>query len=199
MLGAVNRILLGLVGLVLLVLGLSVLAGGLDLWRRWDLGPPQQWPLSGPDEVLLDRGTPAWWQEAGWWRRLVAIGVPAVVLLLALWWLEAQLRRHRLDAVLVDSGDGHGALLRAPALEDAVAAEARTLPGVERIDVTLDRRRTGPRARVALVLAPHASPADTLTRLRDGPLEHARASAGLDVLPARIRLRSARHRAERVS
>lgn len=198
MLAAVNRILLGLVGLVLLAAGLAVLAGGFDLWRRWDIDLPSSWPWSTPQEVLLDRGSPAWWEDAGWWRWLVAIGVPAVLLLLALWWLQAQLRRHRLDRVRVDTGDGYAALVTAPALEDAVATEARALPGVERGKVTLDRRHGKPWARVALVLGPHATPVRTLTDLRDGPLEHARASAGLDALPAEVRLRSARHRIERV-
>ncbi|MTE17787.1 alkaline shock response membrane anchor protein AmaP [Streptomyces sp. TRM43335] len=198
MLAVVNRVLLALLGLLVLAAGLAVLAGGLDLWRRWDLGPPSAWPWSTPREVLLDRGSPAWWGEAGWWRWLVAIGVPAVLLLLALWWLQAQLRRHRLDRVRVDTGDGHDALVEAPALEDAVVAEARSLPGVERGKVTLDRRRNRPWARVALELAPHAAPARVLADLRDGPLEHARVSAGLDALPAEVRLRSARHRTERV-
>ncbi|PJE98582.1 alkaline shock response membrane anchor protein AmaP [Streptomyces carminius] len=199
MLKAVNRVLLGLAGLALLVLGLAALAGGLDLWRRWELDPPSGWPWNGPDEVLLGRGSPAWWQDAGWWRWLVVIGVPALLLLLALWWLAVQLRRQRADAVLVDSGDGYGALLRARTLEDAVAAEAGTMPGVERAKVALSRRRTGTRARVAVALAAHAGPAGTLAGLRDEALEHARTSAGLDKLSADVRMRSARHRAERVS
>ncbi|MEE1941530.1 alkaline shock response membrane anchor protein AmaP [Streptomyces sp. TRM 70361] len=199
MLKAVNRVLLGLAGLVLLALGLAVLAAGLDLWRRWNLDPPSGWLWSGPDEVLLGRGSPAWWQDAGWWRWLVVIGVPAALLLLALWWLAVQLRRQRADTVLVDSGDGYGALLRAGTLEDAVAAEAGTMAGVERAKVTLGRRRTGVRARVAVALAAHAGPAGTLAGLREGPLEHARTSAGLDRLSADVRMRSARHRAGRVS
>ncbi|MFD1831323.1 alkaline shock response membrane anchor protein AmaP [Streptomyces desertarenae] len=199
MLTAVNRTLLGLTGLVLLGAGLSVLAGGLDLHRNGGIGLPAQWPWNRPDEVLLARGTPAWWGDAGWWRRPVAIGVPAVVLLLALWWLQAQLRRRPLDKVLVGSGDGYGALLRAPALENAMDTEAEDLPGVERCRTRLGHRRTGPRARIDLVLAPHADPARTLADLRDGPLENARASAGLEVLPAEVRLRAARHRTRRVS
>ncbi|MFH0244950.1 alkaline shock response membrane anchor protein AmaP [Streptomyces sp. HK10] len=192
MLTVVNRILVGLVGLALLVLGLAALVAGLDLQRRWGFDPPWGLPWGGPDEVLLGRGEPAWWQDADWWRWLLAIGVPAAALLLALWWLSAQLWRHRPDTVLVDSGDGYGALVGTRALEDAVAEEAGALPGAERARVRLGRRRAGVRARVALEMAAHASPAEILARVRDEALEHARVSAGLDELTTEVRLRPAR-------
>ncbi|MCI0384620.1 alkaline shock response membrane anchor protein AmaP [Streptomyces sp. CNQ085] len=192
MLTVANRILLGLLGLALLVLGLAALLGGLDLQRRWGFDLPWNPPWDGPDEVLLGRGEPAWWREADWWRWLLAIGVPAAVLLLALWWLSAQLWRQRPDTVLVDSGDGYGALVRTRTLEDAVAEETGTLPGAERARVRLGRRRSGVRARVALAVAAHAGPAEILQRLRDEALEHARDSAGLDELTAEVRLRPAR-------
>ncbi|MDG9703622.1 alkaline shock response membrane anchor protein AmaP [Streptomyces sp. DH37] len=197
MLTVVNRVLLGLLGLALLMLGVAALLGGLDLQRRWGFDLPSGWPWSGPDEVLLGRGEPAWWQEADWWRWLLAIGVPAAVLLLALWWLVAQLWRQRPDMVLVDSGDGYGALVGTRTLEDAVTDEAGALPGAERARVRMGRRRTGVRARIALAVAAHASPAETLARLRDEALEHARASAGLDELAAEVRIRPARHRGGR--
>ncbi|SFJ99663.1 hypothetical protein [Streptomyces pini] len=192
MLTVVNRILLGLVGLALLVLGLAALVGGLDLQRRWGFDMPRELFWDGPDEVLLGQGEPAWWRDADWWRWLLAIGVPAAALLLALWWLSAQLWRQRPDTVLVDSGDGYGALVGTRTLEDAVAGEAGALPGAERTRVRLGRRRAGVRARVALVVAAHASPAEILARVRDEALEHARVSAGLDGLAAEVRLRSAR-------
>ncbi|WP_410540426.1 alkaline shock response membrane anchor protein AmaP [Streptomyces sp. KL2] len=195
MLTVVNRILLGLVGLALLLLGLAALLGGLDLQRRWGFDLPSGLSWDGPEEVPLGRGEPAWWRDADWWRWLLAIGAPAVALLLALWWLSAQLWRQRPDTVLVDSGDGYGALVGTRTLEDAVAGEAATLPGVERVRVRMGRRRAGVRARTALAVAAHASPAETVERLRDEALEHARASAGLDRLAAEVRLRPARRRA----
>ncbi|MGY1453085.1 alkaline shock response membrane anchor protein AmaP [Streptomyces sp. SS8] len=194
MLTVVNRILLGLAGLALLVLGLAALAGGLDLQRRWGFDMPRDLFRGGPDEALLGRGEPAWWRDADWWRWLLAIGVPAAALLLALWWLSAQLWRQRPDTVLVDSGDGYGALVGTRPLEDAVAGEAGALPGVERARVRLGRRRAGVRARVALAVAAHASPAEVLARVRDEALEHARVSAGLEKLTAQVRLRPARQR-----
>jgi hypothetical protein len=125
--------------------------------------------------------------------------VPAVLVLLALWWLLAQPRRHRLAEVLVDSRDGESAVLRGRAMEGAVESEAESLDGVSRARVRLTGRRTAPSARVSLQLEPHASPHETLSRLRDGALRHARESAGLAELPAEAHLRAAKHPARRVT
>ncbi|MEU7045137.1 alkaline shock response membrane anchor protein AmaP [Streptomyces varsoviensis] len=198
MLRTVNRVLLGLVGLVLVALGAAVLLGGLDLPRRWGFSLPSAWPWSAPHDVLLSDADRTKWRSAGWWWPVV-IAVLAVLVLLCLWWLLAQLRRRRLRELLVDSGDGEGALLRGRALEDALAAEAEDLDGVDRAHVMLRGRRTSPRTRVGLVLQPHAQPAVALDRLRTEALEHARVSAGLDSLPAEVRLRALRHRARRVT
>ncbi|GAA2924697.1 alkaline shock response membrane anchor protein AmaP [Streptomyces enissocaesilis] len=188
----VNRALLGLVGLVLLALGGAVLAAGLGATV------PSWWPFSGPDDVLLSEADRTRWRDAGWWWPAV-IAVLVVLVLLALWWLLAQLRRARLAEVLVDTGDGEGAVVRGRALENALAGEAQTLDGVERARVTLTGRRQAPRARVALRLPPHAQPAGTLAGFTRGPLAHARASARLDALPAEVRMREVKHRARRVS
>ncbi|MGX1884111.1 alkaline shock response membrane anchor protein AmaP [Streptomyces sp. NPDC055287] len=188
----VNRVLLGLAGLVLLAVGGGVLATGLGM------SVPSWWPYDGRDDVLLSEADRTRWRDSGWWWPVV-IAVLAVLVLLALWWLLAQLRRHRLAEVLVNSGDGDGAVLRGRALESVLAGEARTLDGVERAHVTLTGRRDAPKARLALLLAPHAEPAETLSGLTHGALAHARDSAGLESLPAEIRLREVKHGARRVS
>lgn len=198
MLRIVNRVLLGLAGLVLLFLGLAVLAGGAGLQRRWDVSPGSGWPWNGPDDVLLTDARRTAFRTEDWWWPVLITGL-SVLLVLWLWWLLAQLRRRRLGSLLVDSGDGEGALLRGRALEDVLAAEAQTLDGVERARITLQGRRTSPRVRVGLLLAPHAEPGPVLEQLRTEALEHARASAGLAALPAEVRLRAVRHRAERVT
>ncbi|MEV7423971.1 alkaline shock response membrane anchor protein AmaP [Streptomyces sp. NPDC091212] len=192
MLRPVNRVLLALAGLILLCSGGIVLARGLD----WPV--PSWWPYRGPHDVLLSRASRERWHGEGWWWPVV-IAVLAVLVVLALWWLLSQARRARLSEVLVDSGDGEGAALRGRALEEAVEDDARSLDGVSRARVRLTGRRTGPVARVRLLLEPHAAPAGTLRRLGDEALAHARDSAGLAALPAEVRLRAARHRAERVS
>ncbi|MFB7932525.1 alkaline shock response membrane anchor protein AmaP [Streptomyces sp. NPDC056039] len=192
MLRIVNRVFLGLVGLVLLVLGGSVLAVGLGA------PVPTWWIHDSRHHVLLSDAERTRWREDGWWWPTV-IAVLAVVLLLALWWLVAVLRRRRLAEILVDTGDGEGALLRGRALESALAGEAEQADGVDRADARLTGRRTTPEARVRLSLEPHVDPGTALHELTTGALAHARTSAGLDSLPAEVRLRGVKHRAERVS
>ncbi|MFE4453168.1 alkaline shock response membrane anchor protein AmaP [Streptomyces sp. NPDC056796] len=192
MITTVNRVLLGLAGLVLLVAGGAVLATGLGA------SVPSWWPYDGRHDVLLSKADRTRWRDDGWWWPTV-IAVLAVLVVLALWWFLAQLRRGRLAEVLVDSGDGQGALLRGRALEGALGDEAAGLDGVAEAKVRLTGRRTAPRARVRMLLDPHAAPGPALRGLAEGALTHARTSAGLEELPAEVRLKAVKHRAERVS
>ncbi|MFI1220500.1 MULTISPECIES: alkaline shock response membrane anchor protein AmaP [unclassified Streptomyces] len=188
----VNRVLLALAGLVLLLVGGAVLAAGLGA------SVPSWWPWDGKNDVLLSVAGRQRWRDEGWWWPTV-IAVLAVLVVLALWWLLAQLRRGRLADVLVDSGDGEGAQLRGRALENVLAGETSDLDGVARAQAMLTGRRTAPRARLRLLMEPHAAPLGTLNAVADGALAHARDSAGLDELPAEVRLKAVKHRAERVS
>lgn len=192
MLSTVNRVLLGLAGLVLICGGGAVLAAGLGL------SVPSWWPWDGKADVLLSQADRDRWRADGWWWPTVIV-VLAVLVVLALWWFFAQLRRARLAEVLVESGDGEGALLRGRALEGVLAGEAGTLDGVARAQVMLVGRRSSPQARIRLLMEPHAAPGEALSRLTDEALAHARDSAGLAQLPAEVRLRAVKHRAERVS
>ncbi|RII18565.1 hypothetical protein DSC45_11650 [Streptomyces sp. YIM 130001] len=192
MLKSVNRIVLALAGLVLLVLGGAVLATGLGA------GLPSWWVYDGQGDVLLgDDARTRWRDEGYWWPAVIA--ALAVLVILMLWWLLAQARRRRLREVLVDSGDGEGALLRGPAMESVLAGDAEAVEGVARARVALTGRRTEPRARIRLLLEAHAEPADTLHRLSAETVARARDSAGLAELPAEVRMRAVRHRAERVN
>ncbi|CAM5253058.1 alkaline shock response membrane anchor protein AmaP [Streptomyces fumanus] len=188
----VNRVLLAVAGLVLLVLGGSVLAVGLGA------SPPSWWIHDGRHDVLLSEGQRTRWRDAGWWWPVV-IAALAVLLLLALWWLVAAVRRHRLAELLVDTGDGEGAVLRGRALERVFAEEAARSDGVDGARVRLTGRRTAPRARVRLQLEPHVDPGTALADLTGHALLHARRSAGLAALPAEVRLRGVKHGVERVS
>ncbi|WP_330176456.1 alkaline shock response membrane anchor protein AmaP [Streptomyces sp. NBC_01498] len=192
MLRVVNRVLLGLVGLALLCVGGGVLATGLGV------SVPSWWPYTGRKDVLLSDADRDRWREQSWWWPVV-IAVLAALVLLTLWWLLSQLRRARLAEVLVDTGDGEGALLRGRAMEDVLESEARSLDGVARARVRLTGRRTAPRARVRLLLEPHAAPGRALERLTTEAVAHARDSAGLAALPTEARLRAAKHRAQRVT
>ncbi|WP_345021772.1 alkaline shock response membrane anchor protein AmaP [Streptomyces shaanxiensis] len=188
----VNRVLIGFVGLVLLVIGGSVLAVGLGL------DPPSWWIHDSRHDVLLSDAERTRWRDDGWWWPTV-LAVLAVLVLLALWWLTANLRRRRLAEVLVDTGDGEGALLRGRALENVLAGEAAGGEGVQRAHVHLTGRRSTPETRVRLLLEPHVDPGTALNDLTTQALAHARNSAGLAQLPTEVRLKGVKHRAERVS
>ncbi|MEU8518347.1 alkaline shock response membrane anchor protein AmaP [Streptomyces sp. NBC_01216] len=188
----VNRIVLGLVGLALVAVGGAVLAAGLDL------PVPDWWPWSGPADVLLSRAERQRWRDEGWWWPAV-IALLGVLVLLFLWWLLAQFRRARLREVVIDTGDGEAAVVRGRALTGVLVADAAAQDGVAGARIVLTGRRTAPRARVALLLEPHASPGETLRGLTHEALAHARTSTGLPSLPAEARLRAVRHRARRVS
>ncbi|MFD6875055.1 MULTISPECIES: alkaline shock response membrane anchor protein AmaP [unclassified Streptomyces] len=185
MLGKVNRTLLASIGLVLLAAGVTLLTASRPFAGRYA-------PL------LTARSRHRYW-HADDWRWWAVVAVLGLCVLLALWWLLAQLRRPRLAALEVGTGDGGFALLRGRALESAVAAEAEALDGVARCRVALRGRRDAPGLRIALELEPHAVPADALAALRGPVLTHARASAGLPELPAEARLRVSSHHAQRVN
>lgn len=188
----VNRVLTGVIGLVLLVGGGSVLAVGLGA------RPPSWWIHRGRHDVLLTTAERTRWRETGWWWPAVLAGL-AVLFLLALWWLAAVLRRRRLAEVLVDTGDGETALLRGRALADVLAADAEQLDGVTRAQTRLTGRCDAPAAHVRLLLEPYVDPRTTLNALTTESLTRARDSANLQSLPAEVRLSSVKHRAERVS
>ncbi|MFE1439781.1 alkaline shock response membrane anchor protein AmaP [Streptomyces sp. NPDC058739] len=190
--GKVNRILLAVIGLVLLLLGGSVLAVGLGA------PAPSWWIHDSRHDVLLDDAERTHWRDDAWWWPVV-LAVLAIVVVLALWWLISVLRRRRLAEILVDSGDGAGALLRGRALQSVVKAEAGALDGVAKAHVHLTGGRTAPRTRIRLLLEPHVNPSAALDRLTAEALTHAKDSAALDSLPAEVRMKSVKHRAERVS
>ncbi|MGW7420598.1 alkaline shock response membrane anchor protein AmaP [Streptomyces sp. NPDC054813] len=192
MLTAINRVLIGLAGLVLLALGGAVLAVGLGA------PPPSWWIHDGRHDVLLTTAERTHWRGAGWWWPTVLAAL-AVLLLLSLWWLTAQLRRRRLTEVLVDTGDGEGALLRGRALETVLATDAAHQQGVAHAQAVLRGRRTAPEVRVWLQLDPDVPPREALDDLTAQALAHARDSAALKRLPAEVRLTSVKHRVERVT
>jgi hypothetical protein len=186
----VNRLMLGLTGLVLLGVGLAVLAGGLG-----------HWPYGSAHDVLLSATARRRYRGERWWWPTV-IGVLGIVVLVALWWLLAQFRDRRIRRIQVeggDSGDGQGVVLRGRALENIVAAEAESLPGVAHAQAALTTPRDAPTVRLLLALAPHADPGALLTELDTYVLERARTSAALPALAAEARLRAVSHRASRVS
>ncbi|MEU5636057.1 alkaline shock response membrane anchor protein AmaP [Streptomyces rishiriensis] len=192
MLRTVDRVLVGVIGLALLAVGGAVLAVGLGA------SPPSWWIHDSRHDVLLTTAERTRWRGEAWWWPTVLAAL-ALLVLLALWWLAAVLRRRRLGEVLVDTGDGAGALLRGRALEGVLAGEAGRLDGIAHAHARLTGRSDAPAADVRLLLEPHVDPATTLNRLTAEALAHARDSAALRALPATVRMKGARHKAERVS
>ena len=71
-----NRVVLGLIGLVLVAVGL----GAVALWLRD--GVAARWPYTGRDDVLLSEGEPGPVRRHDWWWPVV-IGVLALIVLCA--------------------------------------------------------------------------------------------------------------------
>ncbi|MEU7551138.1 alkaline shock response membrane anchor protein AmaP [Streptomyces sp. NPDC044571] len=194
---AVNRVLLAVTGLVLSGAGLLMLAGGFDVYRRWNLRPPAGWPLTTPYAVLLRAADRTRWTDESWWWPVV-IAVLAVVVLLALWWLLAQLRRTHPGPLPVGGTPAtDGVELREHALADALAADVRHQAGVQHARVQMTGRADHPTAHIDLVLTPDSEPGAVLQELCDGPLERARRSTGRARLSARARLQVAPHKPHR--
>lgn len=193
---AANRILLALAGLVLLGGSLLILAGGLDLYRRRHLKPPEGWPLTTPHTVLLRTTDRTRWTDEGWWWPAVITAL-AVIVLLALWWLLAQLRRVRPGTIPIGTPPTDGVELRPQALGDAITAETRQLPGVEHVRLQMVGRANHPDVHITLTLAPDSEPGPVLQALCHGPLERARQSIGWAQLPTHIGFRNTRHKPHR--
>ncbi|MER5867906.1 alkaline shock response membrane anchor protein AmaP [Kitasatospora sp. NPDC002040] len=188
----VNRVVLGLAGALLLVGGVLVLAGGLDLYGRLGVRMPTWWPLTSPDQpVLSDASRTRWSGEAWWWP--VVFAVLGLTVALALWWLFAQVRRSGPSSVTLPvGGAGVTVRLRSRALADAVETETVALPDVTRVQARLTGRPKQLLLRAAVRLAPGGDPAGAVDDFLTGPLAHARTTLGQDDLPTDLRLRVTR-------
>ncbi|MFI9365710.1 alkaline shock response membrane anchor protein AmaP [Kitasatospora sp. NPDC053057] len=186
----VNRILLGLVGVVLLGVGVLVLAGGLDLYRRLGVDPPGWWPLTSPHQPVVSARSRGRWVGSSWWWPTVIGGLSVLVVGMA-WWLVAQLRRTGLAAIDVPTPGTGGLRLKvsARALEEALEHGTTVLPEVERAAVRLVRAPGHPRLRGAVRLTPGGDPVGLVEHFEDGPRADAVRSLRLAELPADLRIR----------
>ncbi|MFD7288807.1 alkaline shock response membrane anchor protein AmaP [Streptomyces sp. NPDC059863] len=185
-----NRAVLALVGLVLLGGGLLTLAADADLYRRWGLTPPADWPLTTPQSVLIPPADQARWAGQGWWWPTV-IAALALLILLALTWLLSQHRRWRRRLPVPDT-PRKAVSVNEHALDDALTTDLTTLPGARRTSARFSGPRTHPQALITLTLAPGITPDHILEDVSTA-VERARESAGWDGLPSCVRLHVARH------
>lgn len=196
----VNRLLLGLVGLALLVVGLLVLFGGLNIYRHWHLGQPAWWPLTRPGQPVLSHAARTRWREREWWWPVV-IGVLALVAAVSLAWLLAQLRRTSPTELVLPTPGTPGLTLRVrcAALAAAIGAGTEELAQVRRARVRLAGRGSRTRVRAQLLLEPGTDVDRTVRELSAGPLAQARAALGGQLpLPLELRLRVAAPEVARV-
>ncbi|MDH6113488.1 hypothetical protein P3T36_001633 [Kitasatospora sp. MAP12-15] len=191
----VNRVLLGLVGLVLLVVALLVLAGGLNLYRVWHLGQPSWWPLTRPGQPVLSHAARTRWRHREWWWPVV-IAVLTLVAAVSFGWLLAQLRRTSPTELALPTPGTPGLTLRVrcSALAAVIATGAEALPEVRRARVRLAGRGSRTQLQAQLLLEPGADVAATVRELQAGPVAQARAVTGGQAplpLPLELRLRVA--------
>lgn len=181
----VNRVLIGLAGLALLLLGLLVLAGGFDLYGRLGVDPPARWPLASPDRPLLRAAVRTRWRDEVWWWPAVITGLVLTVAG-ALWWLLAQVRRSGPGSVAVPTPGAAGLRLRlrTRALEEALENGTAALPEVERVTVRLTGAADRPRLRASVRLTPGGDPTELLEHFETGPRADAGGSLALPALPA---------------
>jgi len=197
-----NRILLGLTGLALIVGGLAVAARGRGWWPDLVHTADKPFITSSQAARLVDED---WW----WW---LAFGVPALLLVLALWWLLPQFGRKpvrslRVQDVTDGAGEGPSGLgtgfgmvgddadtltVSGNALADAIEDDLSHVGGVEHVSAHLVRRRRGPTLRVLIRAEPGAEPRTVLSAVRDRVLPNAREAVGLSTLPTVVTLRTGR-------
>lgn len=129
----VNRILLTMLGLLLLVGGVTGLAAGLG-----GLGDDIA------ERAVATNDTSDWLDRNGWFWWALA-GLALLVGVLAVWWLLAQLRVARVGRVALEpeSSDGYTEL-SGGALSAAVAADVERLPGVRRATTSVTGGREAP-------------------------------------------------------
>ncbi|HEX5494738.1 MAG TPA: hypothetical protein VFX70_09220 [Mycobacteriales bacterium] len=181
----VNRLVLGLVGLLLLLGGGAGLAAGFGV-------------LGGavPHRPVLT-GTARYADAHAWvWAAVGVAGL--VVATLGAAWLVVQSRSNRIRELDVPDGPEHphGAeqgrtVLAGDAVTDAVRAEVESYPGVRDASAQLVTERGTPTLLVSAALDGRSGPGQVRTRIQTGAVSHARRALDDPGLPARLELRLA--------
>jgi len=194
---AVNRVVLALIGVVLLGAGSLALAGGLDLYRHWNLPRPTRWVPTGPHDALgsatRHSGFTTWP-----WAWPVTLTALTLVVLLGLVWLLRQLPSSQPRRAPLGGSAATGAVrVSGTALARAIRDQTLAVSGVQHARVRLIGPGTHPRLHLTVALMSASCPREVLADLQSGPIHHAQVSTGWAHLPIEVRLSTVSHRARR--
>lgn len=172
-----NRVIIGLIGLILLLAGAAGLLLGFGIF-----GSKYKTQAVIPARVSRFAA-----HHGYFWPALAALTF--VIALLALWWLIAQFRTNRLRGVDLRPGGRDGlTYLTAGAITDAVEEEVESYHGVERGRARLSGTPTAPRLTLVVTLDGRVGAGEIRQRVEAQAIEHTRAALGVDVLPTRVDL-----------
>jgi len=175
-----NRTVLVILALLLLITSTVGLIIGFGARLTGLALPDKHDPVLSTESLTAANDSP-WF----WW--VIAAG-SLVIVLLALRWLLAQFAADRVGHLDLTQNDREGTTtLTAGALSDAVAAEAKTYPGVEDASAHV-RDRSGRTLVLALDVAEYADLNAVRSRLEQGVIAHARQALDEPDLPIHIEL-----------
>lgn len=176
--GRANRIALTVVGILLTA------AGGTALARAAGLGSGV---LGAGHDRVLDEATRRF--AAGhWWFWPALAAFAALIALLALAWLAAQIRPRTARHLSLEYG-GHGTTwLRARAAARTVEDDLTGGPPIERCRARFTGDPTCPQLAIVITLRPGADPAEARDRIRRA-VTRFRDALETDQLPATVRIR----------
>jgi hypothetical protein len=171
-----NRVIIGLIGLILLLAGVAGLLAGFGVFGS-----------TLKNEAVLSGRVDRFTERAWFWPTLAAL--TAIIALLALWWLIAQLRTDRLRGIdLRPSGRDGQTYLRGDAITDAIEKEVESYRGVSRTRARLSGTHTAPRLTLIVTLDGRVSAGEVRHRVEEQALDHARRALKTDSLPTRVDL-----------
>jgi hypothetical protein len=178
----------------LILTGLILLAGGgAALARSLGAFPAV---LGRANVPLLSHAQVRYPTEHAWvWP--VTAAAAAVIALIALWWLAAQMRTNTVRRLTLEPDRTHGVtILPADAAVGAITDELESYPGIQRASAALQGAPAAPRLQLSVTAEDHADLAVLRTRIETEALAHLRAALELDTIPTvlRIRFSPAQHR-----
>jgi len=184
-----NRVILGLLGLLLLAAGTAGILAGTDV-----LGATVDHQHLTANPVAEFIGTNSVW----FWPVAAVIGV--IVALLALRWLITVLMPARRAATIVVPGDrsAGSTTLESRALSDALTAEVETYRGVRSARAWVDGNPSDPRLNLAVGIDEDADLVVLRHRIETEGLTHARQALDRPDLPIRLEMNVTGHQSSRV-